>query len=98
MKLLFKPFAIASGLLGGLLARRLFTVIWGRFDDREPPQAMTHEASWMRVLGAQALLGAVQGMTRAAVSRAGASSFHHLTGVWPGEERPEPADQPGKPG
>lgn len=98
MKLLYKPFSIVAGILAGVLARRVFTVVWGRIDDREPPEATTHQASWSQVLGAQALQGAVQGATRAAVMRAGAKSFHHLTGTWPGEEQAELADQPGKPG
>ena len=39
------------------------------------------------------LAAAVQGVTffvtRAAIQRAGAKGFAHLTGVWPGDKRPE---------
>jgi len=91
MKLLYKPFGILAGIVGGLLARRLFTVVWGLVDDEEPPEAKTERASWPRVLAAAAIQGATFSATRAAVDRAGARGFEHLFGVWPGEKRPDRA-------
>ncbi|HMJ03136.1 MAG TPA: DUF4235 domain-containing protein [Conexibacter sp.] len=91
MKLLYKPFGILAGILGGLLARRLFTVVWGWIDDEEPPEATTERASWARVVGAAAVQGATFSATRALVNRAGARSFEHLFGVWPGERKPDRA-------
>jgi hypothetical protein len=89
MKLLYKPFGVVAGILSGLLARRLFTVLWGAIDDREPPEAKTERASWPRVLTAAAIQGATFSATRAAVDRAGARGFEHLFGVWPGEREPD---------
>ncbi|MGB2710230.1 MAG: DUF4235 domain-containing protein [Conexibacter sp.] len=89
MRLLYKPFGLLAGLLGGLLARRLFSAIWGRIDDAEPPKATTERASWPRVVGAAALEGATFAATRAAVDRAGAKSFAHVVGIWPGEREPD---------
>jgi Protein of unknown function (DUF4235) len=89
MKLLYKPFGLLAGILSGLLARRLFTALWGAIDDEEPPEATTERASWPRVVGAAAIQGATFSATRAVVDRAGAKSFAHLFGVWPGKREPE---------
>lgn len=91
MKLLYKPFGLLAGIVGGLLARRLFTVVWGAIDEREPPEPTTERASWPSVLGAAAVQGVTFSVTRAAVDRAGASVFNHLFGVWPGEREADEA-------
>jgi hypothetical protein len=38
-KLAFTPFSLSSGLLAGLVGKRLFAAIWSAFDDEEPPAA-----------------------------------------------------------
>jgi hypothetical protein len=91
MKLLYKPFGLLAGILAGLFARRLFTVVWGAIDDEEPPEATTERASWPRVVAAAAIQGATFSVTRAVVDRAGARSFARLTGIWPGERDPDRA-------
>jgi hypothetical protein len=90
VKLLYKPLGIVLGLMAGLLGRRLFNFVWGKLDEEEPPEATTELAPWPKVLGAAALQGAIFAVVRAAVNRGGAKTFEHLTGVWPGERRPEP--------
>jgi hypothetical protein len=90
MKLLYKPFGIIVGIIAGLLARQVFNQVWSRIDDQEPPKATTAESSWGKVLGAAAVQGATFGVTKAAVNRSGAKGFHWLTGIWPGEKRPDP--------
>lgn len=89
MKLLYKPFGLLAGIFSGLLARRLFTALWGVVDEQEPPEATTERASWPKVLGAAAIQGVTFAVTRAAVDRAGARTFEHLFGVWPGERDPD---------
>jgi uncharacterized protein DUF4235 len=91
MKLFYKPFGIVAGILAGLLARKIFTFVWSKLDDEEPPEAKTALASWPRVVGAAVLQGAVFSGTRAAVDRAGARGFEHVFGVWPGEKVPDKA-------
>jgi hypothetical protein len=91
MKLLYKPFGLLAGIVGGLLARRLFTVVWGAIDDEEPPEPTTERASWPRVVGAAAIQGATFSAVRAAVDRGGARAFQHLFGIWPGERDPDRA-------
>ena len=89
MKFLYKIFSIPLGLIAGQLAKKLFEQIWGLIDDREPPRANHEEASHAKVLLAAAVQGVTFFVTRAAVQRASAKSFAHVTGVWPGEKRPE---------
>ncbi|MDQ1702419.1 MAG: hypothetical protein QOF57_1671 [Frankiaceae bacterium] len=89
MKLLYKPFGIVFGILAGILSKKLFEVVWGVFDKEEPPKPTTQEADWPKVLGAAAVQGVTFKVTRAAVDRAGAKGFNYLTGVWPGEKRPD---------
>ena len=90
MKLLYKPFGIVAGILAGLLSKRLFEFIWSKFDDEDPPKPTTKYAPWGKVLAAAAVEGITFKVTRAAVDRAGAKGFDHLTGVWPGEKVPDP--------
>lgn len=90
MKLLYKPFGIILGLIAGLIGRQLFNFVWGKIDEEEPPEATTELAPWGKVLGAAALQGAIFAGVRAAVNRSGAKGYAHLTGVWPGERRPDP--------
>ena len=37
-KILFIPVSMGSGLLAGLLGKKIFSLIWGLFDDEEPPK------------------------------------------------------------
>ena len=89
MKLLYKPFGIVIGIIAGILARQVFNQVWGHIDDREPPKANIEEATYPKVLAAAAVQGLTFYVTRAAIQRAGAKGFAHLTGVWPGDKRPE---------
>ena len=92
VKLLYKPFGLILGIIGGLLGKQLFDYVWTKFDDEEPPEATTMEATWPKVLAAAAVEGVSFKLTRAAVDRYGAKGWYHLTGAWPGEERPDPDD------
>ncbi len=89
MKMLYRPFGLIIGIAAGILARQVFNQVWGHIDHREPPKPTTLESSWGRVLGAAAVQGATFAVTKAAVNRSGAKGFEWLTGIWPGEKRPE---------
>jgi hypothetical protein len=89
MKLIYKPFGIVLGLLAGLASKKLFDVVWGIFDDEEPPKPTTQEADWPKILAAAAVQGVTFKVTRAAVDRAGAKGWDHLFGVWPGPKKQE---------
>ena len=90
MKLLYKPFGIIFGIVGGLLGKRLFDFVWTKIDDEEPPEATTERAQWGKIIAAAALQGMIFKATRAVIDRQGARGWYYLTGSWPGEKRPDP--------
>ena len=90
MKLIYKPIGIVLGVLAGLLGRRIFTFAWSRIDDEDPPKPTTEVAPWSKVLAAAALQGMIYRVTRVVVDREAAKGWSYLTGVWPGERRPDP--------
>lgn len=93
MKILYKPFGIIASVIGARLAHSLFKMLWSRIDDEDPPSPTTAETSFPKAVGAAALEAATVAAVSAAVDRASARTFHHLTGIWPGERRePEPAE------
>jgi Protein of unknown function (DUF4235) len=91
MKLLYKPFGLIAGLIAGFLSKKIFDFIWARFDDEEPPEPKTEDAAIVKVLAAAAVQGMIFRTVRAAVDRQGAKGYRYLTGVWPGEKKPDPA-------
>jgi hypothetical protein len=92
MGLIYKPIGVVLGLLAALLGKRIFNFVWTKVDDEEPPEATTEQTTWQRVLAAAAVQGVIFRVTRGAVDRYGAMGWRHLTGVWPGEKRPDPDD------
>jgi hypothetical protein len=83
-RLAYKPVSLAVSMAGGALAGAVFTRVWrtvGDGDDAPRPTALNH--STREVLLAAALHGAVFGLVRAAVDRAGAKGYHRVTGHTP---------------
>ena len=89
MKLLYKPFAIIGGMIAARLSRAVFKSVWSSIDDAPPPLPGTGQGSVAKVVGGQALQGAVTSGVRATVDRLFARAFHHLIGAWP-EKPPKP--------
>ncbi len=89
MKILYKPFGIIASLIGAKIANSIFKVIWSRIDEEAPPKPTAADVSIQKVVGSAALKAATMAAVGAAVDRASARTFQHLTGIWPGE-RPEP--------
>jgi Protein of unknown function (DUF4235) len=89
MRLLYKPLGALVAVAGGLLAAATFQQIWRRIGrEDKAPTATDRQRGWSEVLLAAALQGAVFGVVKAAVDRAGATGYQRLTGVWPGNEGP----------
>jgi hypothetical protein len=83
-KLLYKPFSIAFGVAGGVLAGLLFKQVWKAVaGEDEAPEATSTEYGWPEVLAAAALQGAIFAVVKAAVDRGGAAGVRKLTGTWP---------------
>jgi hypothetical protein len=87
---MYKPIGLILGLIAGAIGRSIFSKVWGLIDDEEPPEGTTLETEWWKVILAGALQGAIFRGVKVAVERAGAKGYNHLTGVWPGETRPDP--------
>jgi Protein of unknown function (DUF4235) len=92
-KLLFLPFSIAAGLIGGLVSRRAFALAWGAIDDQAPPKPDDRRARLGKLALALALEGAVFRLAKGLVDHGSRSSFAQLTGRWPGGKRDEPPEQ-----
>jgi hypothetical protein len=92
MKLLYKPFAIIAALIGAKLGQAAFKRLWSKIDDAAPPIATGPEGSLPKIVGARALEAATMAGAVAVVERVSARTFHHFTGVWPGE-RAQQRDQ-----
>ena len=89
-KLLFSPFSIISGLIAGLVGRKLFSLVWGLIDDEEPPKAEHRDVDPRKLALALAIDGAVFALVRGLVDHGARVAFARAYGSWPGEERPEP--------
>jgi Protein of unknown function (DUF4235) len=92
-KILFIPFSVIGGLLAGFVGKKLFERLWGLIDEEEPPGPEHRETSWMKLIVALALEGAIFRAVRGAFDHGSRSSFAKLTGIWPGEPRPEPESE-----
>jgi hypothetical protein len=89
MKFLFMPFSILAGLIAGFLSKKIFDGIWQLFDDKEVPEPEHRHVSWVKLLLALAIEGAVFRAVRGLVDHSARRGFHRATGSWPGDEAPE---------
>ncbi|MGW5055683.1 DUF4235 domain-containing protein [Actinokineospora sp. NPDC004072] len=81
LKLLYRPLSLLTGVLGGLLAGALFKRLWTLVSGQdEAPEATSPDHSTKQVLAAALLQGALFGVVKAAVDRAGAKGYRKLTG------------------
>jgi hypothetical protein len=89
-KIIFLPFSIIGGLLAGLVGKKVFERVWGLIDDEEPPGSEHRDVSWVKLIIALALEGAIFRAVRGAFDHGSRRSFARFTGIWPGEEEPDP--------
>ena len=89
MKALFTPISIVSGLLAGIVAGRIFKLVWGLIDDEEAPDPKHREVVYLKLVGALLIEGAITRTVRGFVDHGSRHAYHRLTGSWPGEEEPE---------
>jgi len=88
---MFIPVSVLGGLIAGLVAKKAVELAWGLVDDQEPPDSEHREVEWPKLIAALALEGAIFRAARGAGDHFAREAFYRATGVWPGEERPEPA-------
>jgi Protein of unknown function (DUF4235) len=90
MKFVFLPISIVTGLLAGLIGKKIFEQLWGVVDDQEPPDAKHREVAYGKLVAALFLEGAIFRLIRGFFDHGARHAFQRLTGTWPGEEAPEP--------
>ncbi|MFG2819641.1 DUF4235 domain-containing protein [Kitasatospora sp. NPDC048365] len=84
LKILYKPFGLLFGALGGVVAGAVFKRLWAVLGhEDEAPQATDQDRTWREVLLAAALQGAVFALVKAVIDRGGATGVRRLTGTWP---------------
>ncbi|OBB58351.1 hypothetical protein A5757_16900 [Mycobacterium sp. 852013-51886_SCH5428379] len=80
-KQLYKPLSVASSVLGGLLAGKIFTEVYHRVNPSggEPPDPTDLSTSTRDIFIAAAVQGLIVGVVRAALARGQAKGFHAIT-------------------
>jgi hypothetical protein len=82
VKLLYRPLSLLVSVLGGILAGAVFKKVWAAVSgEEEAPEATSPEYSTREVLVAAAVQGAIFGVVKAAVDRAGAKGIKKITGT-----------------
>lgn len=89
MNLAFKPIGILSGLAAGVLAKKLFELVWGLVDNQDPPEPKHRAVAVGKLAVALALEGAILRLVRGLADYGARQGFSALTGEWPGEESPQ---------
>lgn len=85
--IIYRPLSLLFSVLGGVLAGVVFKQIWKvAAGDDDAPDATDQHRGWAEVLFAAALHGAVFGLVKAAIDRAGAQQVRKMTGHWPGDD------------
>ncbi len=80
-KIAYKPLGLVFGVLGGVLASLVFGQVWKRISgEDEAPGATSEDYGTREVLAAAALHGAVYGLVKAAIDRAGMKGVRRLVG------------------
>ncbi len=92
MNLVFQPIGILSGVLAGLVGKKVFELLWGLIDDQAPPQPKHRHIHLVKLAAALTLEGAIFRVVRGFAEHGARQGFSRLTGEWPGEEEPDPKE------
>jgi hypothetical protein len=85
---LYRPVGLASSLVAGLIAGRIFDQVWKKARPGtvgDPPGPLETEYPLKEILAAAAVQGAIFAVVRTIVNRQGARVFERWTGEWPGD-------------
>jgi hypothetical protein len=88
-KLFFLPISMGSGLLAGLIGKKLFGVIWGVIDEQDPPKPEHRNVNYGKLVAALAVEGALFALLRGIIDHGSRQAYARMAGEWPGQEEPE---------
>ncbi|WP_219417511.1 DUF4235 domain-containing protein [Pseudonocardia nigra] len=93
-KIGYKPIGLTLGLLGGLIAGKVFGIVWKKISNEdETPQPLSDDYSTCEVLLAATLQGAIFGLIKTAVDRYGMKGVRRfLDGPRPAHSDHSPAE------
>ena len=78
-KLAYKPFGTIFGILGGLLAGKVFGIIWKRVSNEDDtPAPLSEDYTTREVLIAATLQGAIFALITTAVNRYGIKAYRRF--------------------
>jgi len=78
-KVVYKPFGTVFGILGGLLAGKVFAVVWKRVShEGDTPAPLSEDYTTREVLIAATLQGAIFGLITTAVNRYGIKAYRRF--------------------
>ena len=78
-KIAYKPIGLVFSILGGILANIVFGQVWKRISDAPtPPNATDEDYTTREVLLAAVLQGALFGLVKSAVDRAGMKAVRRV--------------------
>jgi predicted metal-dependent enzyme (double-stranded beta helix superfamily) len=87
IKLMYKPFSLVAGVVGGIAAGAIFKQVWKLIaHEEDAPDSTDVQKSWGEVLIAATLQGAIFALVKTAVDRGAAEATLKLTGIWPGSD------------
>lgn len=92
MSLAFTPIGILSGLLAGVIGKKIFELIWGSIDEQDPPEPKYRRVHIGKLAVALLLEGAIFRLLRGLAEHGARHGFSVLAGEWPGEESPQPKE------
>jgi hypothetical protein len=83
-KVIYKPIGMVVGAMGGIAATAVYRKVWTLASgEDEAPDPTDRDRGWGSILLAAAMQGAIFGLVKAAVDRAGAAGYKKVTGDWP---------------
>jgi hypothetical protein len=88
-KVVFLPFSVGSGLVAGLIAKKVAARVWRLVDDQEAPKSEHREVDGAKLVAALVIEGAIFSVVKGLVDHGSRHAYARLTGTWPGDERPE---------
>ena len=89
MGLAFRPVGVLTGILAGIVGKKIFELVWRLIDDEDAPEAKYREITVRKLAVALLIEGAIFGVLRGLADHGARHGFARLTGEWPGQERPD---------